>query len=78
VSEDSALIRRVAEAIKACADGFSSPVRCYVEGEALRRYEQEQGFEAAWDAQMTGRDFDMESWEIIARAAVAAMKAARA
>lgn len=69
------MVEKVALAIRDEAVKFKRPVQFYVEGEALSRYEQEHGLDAAWDAEESGKDFELESWAILARAAIEAMAA---
>lgn len=67
----SEMIERVAAAIEAVTDKFDAPVRMYVEDEARYRWSQ-QNPDA--DASEAGIDFAKESWKIIARAAIQAMR----
>lgn len=65
-------ITKVAVALRDEACKFRDPVYCYVEGEAARRYEAAlPDGDAYFDK--PGTDWDLESWKILARAAIAAM-----
>lgn len=65
------MIDRVAKAIKAETDKFDMPVNLYIEPEAGARFERENpGKDRFFDA---GFD-DLESYRIIARATVQAMR----
>lgn len=65
------MIDRVAKAIKAEIDKFDMPVNLYIEPEAGARFERDNpGKDRIFDS---GYD-DLESYRIIARAAVAAMR----
>jgi hypothetical protein len=59
----------VARAIEKCCGGFRRPVHFYVEGEALDRYEAANPDWHFDDIQ--NKDWALESWKIIARAALA-------
>lgn len=64
------MIDRVAKAIKAETDKFDMPVNLYIEPEAGSRFERDNpGKDRIFDY---GYD-DLESYRIIARAAIAAM-----
>ncbi|WP_072389821.1 hypothetical protein [Hyphomicrobium sp. CS1GBMeth3] len=67
-------VDRVAIALRDAADKFQSPVEYYVQPEARLR----------WEEAHPGQDFygdaaidDLESWRILARAAIEAMEKAR-
>ena len=75
-------VEAVAVALKECARGFSScgPVEAYVENEALHRYRlenpEDEATEIAYGDEPNGRDgewWKMESWRILARAALRAL-----
>lgn len=68
------MVKKLANALREEALKFDSPVQFYVEPEALKRYEAENGFDAAFDAEFSGRDFAAESWEILARVAIEVMR----
>lgn len=68
------LERRVALAIKACTDKFESPVCYYVEPEARYRARDasaDPDYDPWFDE--PDREWELESYAIIARAAIAAM-----
>jgi hypothetical protein len=66
-------VEKMARALQACAETFRRPVSLYVEGEARDRYEETHGIKACLDALWAGRDFNLESWAILAQAAIAAL-----
>lgn len=65
------MIDRVAKAIKAETDKFDMPVNFYIEPEAGARFERDNpGKDRFLDAELD----DLESYRIIARAAIKAMR----
>lgn len=65
------MIHRVVKAIKAETDKFDMPVKLYIEPEAGARFERDNpGKDRIFDS---GYD-DLESYRIIARAAIQAMR----
>ena len=69
----SQTVRAVAVALRGAAAKFNSPVFLYVEREAEIRYEAADPVNDAYDEANAGRDWALESWEILARAAIEAM-----
>jgi hypothetical protein len=68
----SEMIDRIARAIEAETDKFDSPVHLYVEKEAKARWERANP-EGDWYEQPESKD-ELESYRIIARAAIEAMR----
>ncbi len=66
------LVEAVARAIEVCTDEFESPVRYYVGREAMLRFEKENPEKDAYSDAPHVKDWDLESWKIIARAAIEA------
>jgi hypothetical protein len=62
-------ITMVAMAIKEAAASFQSPVRFYVEREAIHRFERDNPDKDAY-IDKPGTDWELESWRILARAAL--------
>lgn len=66
-------LEEIARAMQAAAKEFTDPVAFYVESEARRRYEEanpdKDGF-----IDCPGVDWDLESWKILVRAVMAAMR----
>lgn len=65
------MIERVAKAINACTDKFDAPVQFYVEDEARQRWLKDHPDDSPDEA---GIDWKVESYKIIARAAIEAMR----
>lgn len=66
------MMERVALAIKAATDKFSSPVEFYVNREAWERHQAAHPDDEQEDHPEI--DWQLESWKIIARAAITAMR----
>lgn len=72
------MIERAARAMQAEADTFEAPVEFYVAPEAQRRWEADpknhgsDGYADALCDGPQGMDWDLESWKILARAAIVA------
>jgi hypothetical protein len=67
----ASLVERVARALRDSARGFADPVDLYVEKEARRRAEAAN---PDADTYATAQDWGLESWMILARAAIEAMR----
>lgn len=73
----STMIEKIARALEAEAEKFQSPVSVYVAGEAANRWEEAHpGLVASLDR--PDIDWELESWKILARAAVGAQRDTKA
>ena len=63
-------VTKAAIALRAEAEKFDRPVEAYVEGEALWRWEKANPSKE----EPSDIDFELESWKILARAALEAVK----
>ena len=70
MSEDN-MVERVAMALRACLDGFSDPVHFYVRDESRGRWLKEHPED---DTDEIARDWELESYKIISRAAIETMR----